>query len=260
VIELAAAFRGMANAISRRLKIAATAAGRFVGAGPPDRQRSLKRYGAMTETYDEWTRGGDYYRRLVVARLAPLRGEVILDVGCGTGRNFAALLGAIGPSGRLIGVELNPGMLELARARVKDRGWTNVELVQADIAEADIPAIADGALLCAVHDVMRSPAALANVLRHVRARGRIVAGGPKWAPWRASGAISMNFRTWRMNRGCVTTFDGFRRPWSYLELVVDNLVVDEVFLGGGYIACGVRPPADQDEHHPAGARRSMRAS
>jgi len=47
-----------------------------------------------------------------------------------------------------------------------------------------------------------------------------------------------------MNRGCVTTHEGFRRPWSHLERLVDNLVVDEVFYGGGYIASGIRAPKD----------------
>jgi hypothetical protein len=51
----------------------------------------------------------------------------------------------------------------------------------------------------------------------------------------------MNLKTWQMNRGCVTTFEGFGRPWSHLQRLVDNLVVDEVFGGGGYIACGSRP-------------------
>jgi hypothetical protein len=46
---------------------------------------------------------------------------------------------------------------------------------------------------------------------------------------------------WRWNRSRVTTFEGFGRPWSHLEPLVDNLVVDEVFFGGGYIASGVRP-------------------
>ena len=45
-----------------------------------------------------------------------------------------------------------------------------------------------------------------------------------------------------MNRDCVTTFEGFRRPWSHLEELVDNFVVDEVFHGGGYVAYGIRPP------------------
>jgi SAM-dependent methyltransferase len=232
----------MATANLRGIKTAVDGARRLVRAGPPDRERALERYDAQAETYHRRTAGGDHFRRQAVSRLAPCPGEVILDVGCGVGLNFEAIQGAIGPSGRLIGVELNPRMLEMARARVEQHGWTNVELVQADVAEADIPATADGTLLCAVHDVMRSPAALANVLRHLRDRARIVAGGPKWAHWRGSGALSMNFHTWRMNRGCVTTFEGFSRPWSHLELLVDSLVVDEVFRGGGYLACGIRPP------------------
>jgi SAM-dependent methyltransferase len=232
----------MASLTVSRVKAAQEGARRLLGAGAPDMQRSLERYGALAETYHQRTAPGDPCRRLAVARLAPFPGEVILDVGCGTGLNFAAIEDAIGPSGRLIGLELNPRMLDLARARIERCGWTNVELVQSDVAEADIPATADGALLCAVHDVMRSPAALANVLNHLRAYARIVAGGPKWAPWRGSDAVSMNFRTWRMNRDFVTTFEGFSRPWSHLQRLVDNLVVDEFFLGGGYIASGIRPP------------------
>jgi SAM-dependent methyltransferase len=232
----------MAHATSRSIRATLEGARRLAGAGSPDRQRSLERYGALAETYHQRTVLADHFRRLAVDRLAPLPGEIILDVGCGTGLNFAAIEDAIGPSGRLIGVELCPTMLELARACVERHGWTNVELVQADVAEAVIPATADGTLLCAVHDVMRSPTALANVLDHMRAYGRIVAGGPKWAPWRGSGALSMNFQTWRMNRDCVTTFEGFGRPWSHLELLVDNLVVDELFHRGGYIASGILPP------------------
>jgi SAM-dependent methyltransferase len=232
----------MAKAASRGIAAALQGTRRLVGAGAPDRQRSLKRYGALAETYHQRTALGNQYRRQAVARLAPSPGEVILDVGCGTGLNFAAIQDAIGPSGRLIGVELNPKMLDVARARIERHGWTNVELVQADVAEADIPAIGDGSLLCAVHDVMRSPAALANVLDHMRVHARIVAGGPKWAPWRGSAACFMNFRTWRMNRDYVTTFEGFGQPWSHLELLVDNLVVDELLHGGGYVASGIRPP------------------
>jgi hypothetical protein len=80
------------------------------------------------------------------------------------------------------------------------------------------------------------------VLEHLRPQARIVAGGPKWGPWRGYSGLSMNYRTWRMNRDCVTTFEGFSRPWSHLQPLVDNLVVDDVFHGGGYIALGIRPP------------------
>jgi SAM-dependent methyltransferase len=230
----------MANTTPRNIAAGVDSARRLVGVGRPDRQRALEHYAALAETYHERTAPGNHFRLHAVTRLAPSPGEVILDVGCGTGLNFAAIQNAIGPSGRLIGVELSPKMLEVARARIERQGWTNVELVQADVAEADIPIAADGALMCAVHDVMRSPAALANVLDHLRAGARIVAGGPKWAPWRGSDSLSMNLKTWKMNRGCVTTFEGFGRPWSHLQRLVDNLVVDEIFCGGGYIASGIR--------------------
>ena len=226
----------MENALAHKSKVAMEAARRLIRAGAPDRELALRRYDAMAEKYHERTATGDHFRRHVVARLAPRPGEVVLDVGCGTGLNFKAIRGAVGPSGRVIGVELCPRMLDAARAMVERHGWDNVELVGADVAEAVFPAGADAALLCAVHDVMRSPPALANVLNHLRDGARIVAGGPKWAPWRHSDGLSANVSTWRMNRGCVTTFEGFARPWSHLERFVDDLVVDEVFGGGGYIA------------------------
>jgi precorrin-6B methylase 2 len=232
----------MGNATSWGIRAAIDEARRLVRTGAPDRQRSLERYAAMADMYHQRTAPGDHFRRYAVARLAPRPGEVILDIGCGTGLNFAAIQGAIGPSGRLIGVELNPRMLDVARARVERHGWTNVRLVQADVEKADIGATADAGLLCAVHDVMRSPAALANVLHHLREGARIVAGGPKWARWRHSDGLWVNFSTWRMNRDCVTTFEGFTRPWSHLQCLVQDLIVDEVFHGGGYIASGIRPP------------------
>jgi demethylmenaquinone methyltransferase/2-methoxy-6-polyprenyl-1,4-benzoquinol methylase len=226
----------MANAIADRSRAATELVRRLIRAGAPDRERALRRYGAMAAEYHRRTVSGDHFRRHVVARLAPLPGEVILDVGCGTGLNFKAIREAIGPSGRLIGVELSPRMLDVARGRIERFGWSNVELVEGDVAEAEIPATADAALLCAVHDVMRSPAALANVLEHLRDGGRAVAGGPKWACWRRADGLSSNLSTWMMNRECVTTFEGFARPWSHLERLADSLVVDEVFGGGGYIA------------------------
>ena len=232
----------MADGTSRGIRALLGRALQLVGAGAPDPQRSLERYNSLAGSYHQRTFVGDHYRRETVARLAPLPGEVILDIGCGTGLNFAAILDGIGPSGRLIGVELSRSMLDQARARIERHGWTNVELVQADVAQADIPATADGALLCGVHDVMRSPASLANVLDHLRTHGRIVAAGPKWVPWRRSGALAANFTTWKMNRDYVTTFEGFRQPWSHLQALVGNLVVDEIFPGGGYVAAGIRPP------------------
>jgi SAM-dependent methyltransferase len=217
----------------RALLAAVHTARQTIGRAAPDQRRSLRSYGEMAQTYELRTSSGDLGRRELVECLAPRAGEVILDVGCGSGRNFDQILRRIGPTGRLIGVEPSPEMLAQARALVERRGWTNVELICATAEEATIPAQVDGAILCAVHDVMRSPRALANVLAHIRDDGRIVAGGPKWVSWRQP---ATNLATWRLNRDCVSTFEGFKAPWSRLADLVGDLHVDERYGGAGYVA------------------------
>jgi len=70
--------------------------------------------------------------RHVIPRLGLRGGETVLDVGCGTGHNFRYLLSAIGPRGRLVGVDVAEHMVARARARVVAQGWTNVMLTLAD--------------------------------------------------------------------------------------------------------------------------------
>jgi precorrin-6B methylase 2 len=230
----------LATTTPRTLAAAVVTARQSIRGAAPDPARSGRSYGAMAQSYEWRTAGGDHGRRELVERLAPRRGEVILDVGCGTGRNFDWIQQRIGPEGRLIGVEPSPEMLAQAQALVQRRGWTNVELVCGRAEDAAIPATVDAAILCAVHDVMRSPTALAHVLEHIRDGGRIVAGGPKWTRWRQSGAVSLNLSTWQLNRECVSTFEGFQRPWSRLAELVPELHVEERYLGGGYIASATR--------------------
>ena len=211
-----------------------------VPGGAPDPLLALERYRTLADAYDRATVTGGPYRRQTVETLALVPGETVLEVGCGTGLNFALIQEGIGPGGRLLGVDPSPEMLEHARDRVREHGWENVVLLQAGAEDAKIPASADAALLCGVHDVMRSRPALANVLRHVREGGRIVAGGAKWAPWWQPGSVALNLSTWTLNREYVTTFEGFDRPWSTLAAIVPGLEVRSVCFGTGYIAHGTR--------------------
>jgi SAM-dependent methyltransferase len=54
-------------------------------------------------------------RKHAVDRLSLNHGDCGLDVGCGTGRNFPFLREAIGPTGRIYGVDLSAAMLRNAR-------------------------------------------------------------------------------------------------------------------------------------------------
>lgn len=79
------------------------------------------------------------YRLLAIKKLSLQRGHFVLELGCGTGLNFPFIMKEIGPEGKLVGVDLTQGMLDVARKRVERYGWKNVELIQSDIAAYNFP-------------------------------------------------------------------------------------------------------------------------
>lgn len=89
----------------------------------------------------------DFQRlRPAVEALRLQSGSTVVDLGCGTGLNLSLLQTAVGPDGRIIGVDLTPDRLEEAVERVRSAGWTNVEFVQADMASYRFPSDVDGVL------------------------------------------------------------------------------------------------------------------
>jgi ubiquinone/menaquinone biosynthesis C-methylase UbiE len=60
-------------------------------------------------------------------------GMKVLDVGSGAGDVALLLADLVGPRGDVVGVEMNPVILETARARVNAVGWTNVTFLHGDV-------------------------------------------------------------------------------------------------------------------------------
>lgn len=84
-----------------------------------------------------WVSGQDRMDRqlrpigdLVRERLAPKPGEAVVDVGCGTGQTTLQLADAVGPDGRVVGVDISTPMLALARERAGARD--NVSFLEDD--------------------------------------------------------------------------------------------------------------------------------
>ncbi len=99
---------------------------------------------------------------------------------------FGLLLARVGSHGHVIGIDESPEMVLLARERVARSGWPDVTVVQSLAEDASIAVTADAALFCAVHDILRSPDGLRNVMAHLRPGAWVAAGGGKWAaPWLA---------------------------------------------------------------------------
>jgi FkbM family methyltransferase len=70
------------------------------------------------------------WRSLLVAAIAPQPGDVILDVGCGTG-SLAILLKRRCPQARVIGVDPDPEVLGIARRKARNARLA-IELAQVD--------------------------------------------------------------------------------------------------------------------------------
>lgn len=86
------------------------------------------------------------YRKQAIENLNLNSGNTVVDLGCGTGLNFSLLQEKIGPEGEIIGVDLSSKMLDKAKNRAKKNGWENVELIQSDMAEFQIPMDTEGVL------------------------------------------------------------------------------------------------------------------
>jgi len=74
-------------------------------------------------------------------RAAALRpGEVVIDLGCGGGIDTILAARAVAPSGRAIGLDMLPEMLETAARHAADAGVANVEWVRGDLEAIPLPA------------------------------------------------------------------------------------------------------------------------
>ena len=196
-------------------------------------------YREHARSYDRQTGAFQRYRRAVVEALPVRRGQVVLDVGSGTGLCSGLLRDKVGPRGRVVGIEASPQMAAVAREHIAAEGWRNVTVVQSPAEEAQIAVTADAALFCAVHDILQSPDALRNVISRLRPGARVAAGGGKWAaPW----MVGVNLQARMMHAPYVRTFEGFGRPWRHLEQLIEDVHVREVALGAGYIMTGQAPP------------------
>ena len=103
----------------------------------------MRRYRFLAAGYD-LTSGEPVYgvgRRIGIDLLGLSPGDVVLDLGCGTGLNFTGLQHRIGPTGQIVALDASPAMLAQAAARVRARGWTNVVLVSADAQSLNVSAV-----------------------------------------------------------------------------------------------------------------------
>jgi ubiquinone/menaquinone biosynthesis C-methylase UbiE len=192
-------------------------------------------YHEQAGSYERDTAAFQPYRRAVVEALPLRQGEVVLDVGCGTGLCCGLLREKVGPEGEVVGIEESPEMAAVACERIAREGWDNVTVVQAPAEEAQVGRTADAALFCAVHDILQSPEALKNIVTALRPGAWVAAGGGKWA---APMMVALNSMVSALHAPYVRDFTGFGRPWQHLEQMVEDVQIREMAFGSGYVMTG----------------------
>ena len=204
---------------------------------------ALAQYRRRAAVYDLELKLFEPARRAAIERLALHSGNVVFDVGCGTGLSLPLLRQAVGARGHIVGIEQSPEMMALARQRVQQHGWRNVTLIQAPVAEAAIERRANAALFHFTHDILRDPAALDNIAAHLRPGARVVACGLQWAPpW----AWPLNLFVFGAALRSVSSLAGLGQPWSLLAGHLSGLTVEPLMAGAVFLASGLlhnRPAA-----------------
>lgn len=177
------------------------------------------------------------YRSRAVQTLGLQRGNFAVELGCGTGINFPFIVEQIGPEGRLIGVDLSPRMLACAQERVERAGWKNVELVQSDIVEYNLPEGVNGVLSIGVFGY------LADCDRVIEAASHALVPGGRLVIM--DGKRPGRLPLWvfklivRLSRSFGVTSDYFdKRTWESVERYFRETGFEQMYGGMIYISSG----------------------
>jgi len=103
-------------------------------------------------------------------------GEVVADIGAGTGYHSWRMAKAVGPKGKVFAVEIQQDMLDLIATNMTKQGVTNVTGVLGTITDPRLPpASVDVVLMVDVYHEFDHPfEMMANICRALKPGGRVV--------------------------------------------------------------------------------------
>jgi predicted methyltransferase len=102
-------------------------------------------------------------------------GDVVVDMGCGTGYFARRMAKAVAPKGKVYGVDIQPEMLDMMKELCKKEGITNVEPVLGEEADPKLPkGAADWMILVDVYHEFQNPQPmLAQMREALKETGKI---------------------------------------------------------------------------------------
>jgi arsenite methyltransferase len=200
---------------------------------------SIEKYRAKAAHYDASAQFTMPLRQRAVALLHLQPGDVVLDVGAGTGLSYGLLRQAVGDAGRVLAFEQSPDMFSQAQARVAREEWRNVWHQRSSAETVTLPQQVNAILFNYVHDVSRTPEAIANIMRYAKPGARVAMAGVKFFPWWTG---PLNLLAWAKNRPYNAKAADLWAPWNIVQSYCDNFTYSSTQWGMGYIAHGTVKP------------------
>ncbi|MFD1144559.1 arsenite methyltransferase [Larkinella insperata] len=191
-------------------------------------------------------------------------GDVVVDLGSGAGNDCFVARAETGETGRVIGLDMTPAMIDRARKNVKTRGFTNIEFVYGDIEEMPLPEnLADIVVSnCVLNLVPDKPKAFTETHRILKPGGHFSISDVVLKGDLPAGLL----KDAELYAGCVS---GAIQKDAYLQIVQDagftnitvqkerEIILPDALLENYLTADEIAEYRAQDKGHPAGGIYSV---
>jgi SAM-dependent methyltransferase len=145
--------------------------------------RAAFTYNAAADFFDASPLGfWDYFGHRTIELASLPRGSRVLDVCCGTGASALPAAEAVGPTGKIIGVDLAEELLELARRKAVQQRLGNIKFEVGDMLSLRFPTESFDAVVCVfgIFFVPDMPRAVSELWSRIRPGGKLAM--TTWGP------------------------------------------------------------------------------